>query len=44
MYRGFVMEVLGVEGEEDRSGGDWLASGTTCRRVLQGEEAQDRAK
>ena len=26
------MEVPGKEGEEDQSGGGWIASGTTCRR------------
>ena len=26
------MEVRGKEGEEDQSGGGWIASGTTCRR------------
>ena len=25
------MEVPGKEGEEDRSGGRWITSGTTCR-------------
>ena len=32
-----------IEGEEDRSGGG-LISGTTCRRELSGENAQDRVK
>ena len=27
------MEVPGKEGEEDQSGGGWIASGTTCRRA-----------
>ena len=27
-----VMEVPGKEGEEDQSGGGWIASGTTNRR------------
>ncbi len=42
--RVIVMEVPGKEGEEDRSGGGWITSGTTCRRGLSGEDAQDRAK
>ena len=25
-----VMEVPGIEGEEDQSGGGWIASGTNC--------------
>ena len=27
-----AMEVPGKEGEEDQSGGGWIASGTTCPR------------
>ena len=30
--RVMAMEVPGKEGEEDQSGGGWIASGTTCRR------------
>ena len=30
--RVMAMEVPGTEGEEDQSGGGWIASGTTCRR------------
>ena len=30
--RVMAMEVPGIEGEEDQSGGGWIASGTTCRR------------
>ena len=29
--RVMVMECRGKEGEEDQSGGGWIASGTTCR-------------
>ena len=28
------MEVPGKKGEEDQSGGGWIASGTTCRREI----------
>ena len=30
--RVMAMEVPGKEGEEDQSGGGWIASGTTCPR------------
>ena len=30
--RVMVMEGRGKEGEEDQSGGGWIASGMTCRR------------
>ena len=30
--RVMAMEVPGIEGEEDQSGGGWIASGMTCRR------------
>ena len=34
------------EGEEDQSGGGWIASGTTClsERGLSEEDAQDRPR
>ena len=35
-----AMEVPGKEGEEDQSGGGWIASGTTCQR----ENCQGRTR
>ena len=36
--RMMVMRCRGKEGEEDQSGGGWIASGTTCQR----ENCQER--
>ena len=34
----------GIEGEEDQSGGGWIASGTTSRRGLSEKEVQERVQ